>query len=322
MKFKTLHISFLLPFILFLGGRGLVFGQWDPQFTLYHLNPYYFNPAAAGLAGNMQVSAHYRTQWTGYTGTFDTGGAPVSQVISVHTPFSALKGGLGFQVLNDNIGAGTITRSFKASYAFHKRFGPSIFSAGASVGTLSRVLDGERYRPREIDDPLIPSTRISLTQPDIDLGVMLYNPGYQLGLSYKHVTNPSFNYGSLTGTGRAPGLLSAQASMLVGLSYTIDVVPTLLIKSDLRNVSTEAGALVRYNNTYFAGLNYRWQDAASFLIGGSFLNNNLQLSYALDYVVFGTVAKAPLSHEIFLSYALKAPRSGKRSIIKTPRYSF
>lgn len=297
------------------------FGQINPQFTHYGFNQFFLNPAAAGNSGTMDVTALYRTQWTGYNGTFDQGGAPVSQIISVNTPLSFLSGGVGLVIMNDQIGGGGINRSIKGSYAYRKRFGPSTFSAGIAVGSYSRVLDGTQYRPREQDDPVIPNTRIGDTQLDVDLGVMLSNPGYQLGVSVKHINQPSFVFGP-EGASPLPRILNVHGNITVGLSYTLDVIPMFQVKSDFNTVSTEAGALFKYNSKYWAGANYRWQDAASFLIGGTFLNNSLSVGYALDYVVFGTNAKAPLSHEIFVSYALKPPKGGRKSIIRTPRYGF
>lgn len=308
-----------------LGAFGVTndaFAQVDPQFSQYIFNQFYLNPAAAGLGSKTEITAIYRTQWTGYTGTFDAGGAPTTQILSANAPLSFLKGGLGVYITNDQIGGGSTNRNFKLSYAFHKRMGPSILSAGVGVGAHARVLDGGVYRPREINDPSIPNTRISESNLDVDLGVMLTNPGYQLGLSLKHINQPSYSFGTVSGESILPRTLNLNANVLIGLSYTLDVQPMLLIKSDFNTVSTEAGALVKYNSKYWAGVNYRWQDAASFLIGGRFLNDALSLGYALDYVVFGTSAKAPLSHEILLSYALKPPRSGKKSIIRTPRYSY
>jgi hypothetical protein len=76
-----------------------------------------------------------------------------------------------------------------------------------------------------------------------------------------------------------------------------------------------------YNQQYWAGVNYRWQDAASVLIGGNFLRNTVKVGYAIDIVNFGTIAKSNTSHEIFLRYSFARPKLGKKSIIKTPRYS-
>ena len=282
----------------------------------------YLNPAATGTSNFTNITAIYRTQWTGYTGTFDQGGNPVTQVISASAPINKLNGGLGLYISNDVIGANSISREVMGSYSYHKRSGPNLYAIGVAAGMHTRIIDGTKYRPREEDDNAIPNSRVSQSLPDVSVGVFLTNPAYQLGLSVKHLTEPAFGFNTLEGKNPLARNINVHGSLLLGLSYTLDISPMFVIKSDFNTVSPEIGALISYNSNLWAGLNYRWQDAASFLIGGNFLNNKLKAGYALDYVVFGTPAKAPLSHEILVSYNLAPPRSGKKSIIRTPRYRY
>jgi type IX secretion system PorP/SprF family membrane protein len=298
------------------------FAQTDPQFTQYVFNQFYLNPGAAGMGGQTSVSAFYRTQWTGYTGTFDSGGAPTTQIVSASVPFSGVKGGLGIYMMNDVIGGGNVNRELNAAYSFHKRMGNNLIGIGASVGIYNRTLNGGSFRPRESEDPSIPTSKTSEIQPDISAGVYLYNPSYQLGLSLKHINQPTFGFSTLTGRNPLERSLYLSGSLLIGISYTLDISPMFVIKSDFKTISPEVGALVSLNSAYWAGINYRWQDAASVLIGGNFLNNKVSLGYAMDYVIFGSFAKAPISHEIMLTYSLNALRSGSKSIIRTPRYRY
>ncbi|MGR3810149.1 PorP/SprF family type IX secretion system membrane protein [Jiulongibacter sp. NS-SX5] len=311
----TIHLLVLLVSVS-------VYAQNDPQFTQYLFNRMYLNPGATGIGGKTEVNAIYRTQWTGYTGTFDQGGGPTTQLLSASIPFSALKGGLGIYASNDQLGGGSMNREITATYSFHKRIGTNLLGVGLSAGMYSRILDGGEFRPREENDPSIPSTRIGQTQPDFGVGIYLYNPTYQLGLSMKHLNQPTYGFSTETAASPLPRTLYLNGSLLIGVTYTLDISPMFVIKSDFKTVAPELGALVTYNSSLWAGLNYRWQDAASFLIGGNFLNNKIRAGYAMDYVVFGTPAKAPTSHEILLTYYLNPPRSGKKSIIRTPRYRY
>ncbi|WP_304235020.1 type IX secretion system membrane protein PorP/SprF [Jiulongibacter sediminis] len=299
-----------------------VYAQNDPQFTQYVFNNMYLNPGATGMGGRTAISAIYRTQWTGYTGTFDAGGAPVTQQVSASLPFNTLKGGLGLYASNDQLGGGSTNREISASYAFHKRIGTNTLGLGVGAGLYSRILDGGEFRPREDNDPSIPSSRVAQTQPDFSAGVFLYNPTYQIGLSMKHINQPLYGFSTETAQSPLPRTMYLNGSLLIGVTYTLDVSPMFVIKSDFKTIAPEMGALVTYNSSLWAGVNYRWQDAASFLIGGNFLNNKLRAGYAMDYVVFGSSAKAPTSHEILLTYYLNPPRSGKKSIIRTPRYRY
>ncbi len=298
------------------------FSQTDPQFTQYVFNHAYLNPAAAGFGGKTNISAIYRTQWTGYTGTFDSGGAPNSQLLTASAPLSFLNGGVSAYFLNDQLGGGSATREFELAYSYHKRFGANIIGAGISAGMHNRSINGTNYRPRETNDPVIPTSQTGQTKPDLGAGIYLYNPVYQLGLSVKHINQPAFGLSTESGNSLLPRSLYLTGNVLIGLSYTLDVSPMFVIKSDFKTVSPEAGAIITYNANYWAGLNYRWQDAFSFLIGGNFLNSSLRAGYAVDWIVFGNLAKAPLSHEILLTYSLNPPRAGKKSIIRTPRYRY
>ena len=312
----------LILTLLLSGAVQQLFAQADPQFTQYAFNQFYLNPGSAGMGNNTHISAFYRTQWTGYTGTFDPGGSPTTTLLTASIPFAALKGGLGIVIANDQIGGGSTNREVSLSYSFHKRIGNNLLGFGVATGLYNRSLNGGDFRPRETEDPSIPTSKIGQTQPDISAGIQLYNPAYQLGLSLKHINQPAFGFSTLTGKNPLSRSLYLNGSLLIGVSYTLDISPMFVIKSDFKTVSPEVGALVSYNSVYWTGINYRWQDAASFLIGGNFLDKKLSVGYAMDYVVFGTLAKETLSHELMLRYALSGLRSGKKSIIRTPRYRY
>jgi type IX secretion system PorP/SprF family membrane protein len=314
--------TFLTTLFLLSCSVQQIFAQTDPQFTQYAFNQFYLNPGAAGMGNNTHVSAFYRTQWTGYTGTFDPGGSPTTQLLTASIPFATLNGGIGIVLANDQIGGGSTNREVSLAYSYHKRIGNNLIGLGVSAGMYNRSLNGGDYRPRESEDPAIPTSKIGQSQPDVSAGIYLYNPSYQLGLSVKHINQPSFGFSTLTGKNPLSRALYLSGSLLIGVSYTLDISPVFVIKSDFKTVSPEVGALVSYNSAYWAGINFRWQDAASFLIGGNFLDKKLSLGYAIDYVIFGTLAKQALSHELMFKYALSGLSSGKKSIIRTPRYRY
>lgn len=300
-----------------------VAGQQDPQFTQYVFNQFYLNPGAAGIENKTRIQTIFRSQYTGYTATADPGGSILNQVFSANMPLGILKGGAGIYYANNKVSKVLTNQEIQLSYAYHYKLGGSILGVGVSGGIHSKTLNGDAYIPRDPDDPFIPSDKIRQSALDISTGVYLFNPGFQLGLSLKHINQPKFGF-SNTGEGdyALNRSLYLTGSTLIGVTYTLDVSPMFVLKSDLKTISPELGVLTTYDSRYWAGVNYRWEDAASFIIGGNFLNNSLRAGYAIDLVVFGTSAKAPMSHEILLTYTLAPPRSGKKSIIRTPRYRF
>ena len=88
------------------------FGQQDPLYSQYLLNPFIVNPAYAGLTKNITALVANRSQWTGIDGS------PVTMNASLHMALVNNKMGLGLTVLKDKIGTNKITEAH-AAYAYH-----------------------------------------------------------------------------------------------------------------------------------------------------------------------------------------------------------
>ena len=308
--------------LLFISYCTMSFGQNPPQFTQYVFNQFYINPAAAGNSNNTQVQATIRSQYTGYAASFDRGGNNLTSVFSADLPFSKIKGGLGVYFSNNQYSKIQSKSEFQVAYSYHKKINSNVIGIGVSIGTTNLKLEGENYRPRDEDDPLIPNTTITSFAPSINTGIYLFNPSYQIGLSVKNLLEQGYKINDNSNVFKSERAYYLTGKYDFGVTYTLDLSPTFMLKSDLKTVSTEIGGLATYKQQYWAGINYRWQDAASVLIGGNFLKKTVKIGYAIDIINFGTIAKSNTSHEIFLRYSLAAPKLGKKSIIKTPRYNY
>ena len=308
--------------LLFISYCTMSFGQNPPQFTQYVFNQFYINPAAAGNSNNTQVQATIRSQYTGYAASFDRGGNNLTSVFSADLPFSKIKGGLGVYFSNNQYSKIQSKSEFQVAYSYHKKINSNVIGIGVSIGTTNLKLEGENYRPRDEDDPLIPNTTITSFAPSINTGIYLFNPSYQIGLSVKNLLEQGYKINDNSNVFKSERAYYLTGKYDFGVTYTLDLSPTFMLKSDLKTVSTEIGGIATYKQQYWAGINYRWQDAASLLIGGNFLKKTVKIGYAIDIINFGTIAKSNTSHEIFLRYSLAAPKLGKKSIIKTPRYNY
>ncbi|MCP9770082.1 type IX secretion system membrane protein PorP/SprF [Lacihabitans sp. LS3-19] len=315
MKKKFIYI------LLFLTYCTAGIAQNNPQFTQYVFNQFYINPAAAGQSTKANIQATMRSQYTGYLADFDQGGSNFTSVFSADMPLSKIKGGVGIYFSNNQFSKIQSKSEFQIAYSYHKKINSNVIGLGLSVGTSNLKLMGENYRPRDLEDPLIPNTTINSFSPNINAGVYLFNPSYQLGVSVKNILEPSYKINDISDVFKDKRSVYFTGKYDLGVTYTLDISPMIIIKSDFQQVSTELGLLATYNQQYWAGINYRWQDAASVLVGGNFLKNNVKVGYSIDIVNFGTIAKSNASHEIFLRYSLNALRFGKKSIIKTPRYN-
>jgi type IX secretion system PorP/SprF family membrane protein len=315
MKKKLIYVLLFLTYCT----TGLA--QNNPQFTQYVFNQFYINPGAAGQYKNINIQATMRSQYTGYLADFDQGGSNLTSVFAVDMPFHKLKGGIGLYFSNNQFSKIQSKSEFQFTYAYHKKINSNVVGLGLSFGANNLKLFGENYRPRDLEDPLIPNATINSFSPNLNGGIFLFNPSYQLGLSIKNILEPSYKINEISDIYRDKRSVYFTGKYDLGVTYTLDISPTIIIKSDFQRVSTELGALVTYNQQYWAGINYRSQDAASLLVGANLVNNNVKLGYSLDLVNFGRLAKSNTSHELFLRYTLNAIKLGKKSIIKTPRYN-
>src|SRR5258708_7244122 len=103
--------TFTLAFLL-LAEITACFAQQKVQFTQYMFNGLVINPAYAGADEKLSLTFINRNQWNGIEG------APTTQTLSAHTLFKKKQFGIGFLLVNDQIG---IHRNVNAgvSYAYH-----------------------------------------------------------------------------------------------------------------------------------------------------------------------------------------------------------
>ena len=93
---KRITTTIILLWLLALGIT--LKAQQETQHSMYFFNPVLLNPAYAGSQEALQITATVRDQWTGIKG------APKTQVLSLHTPLKTEHIGVGFTVLNDELG--------------------------------------------------------------------------------------------------------------------------------------------------------------------------------------------------------------------------
>ena len=185
-------------------------------------------------------------------------------------------------------------------------------------------MDYDKLRSVDPDDPLIPSGSYAQIDPDFAAGVRYENETFNVGLSLNHILSPKYQIGAETATNPLPRTIYLNAGVNIELGYLLDIQPIVLVKSDISTYSVEGGATVTYNKRYWLGGTYRQQDTYFIIMGGIYLlpDQSLRLSGAYDLVAGGNSPKSPSSFEVLLSYALPSIKSGKKTIIRTPRFRF
>jgi type IX secretion system PorP/SprF family membrane protein len=82
-----------------------------------------------------------------------------------------------------------------------------------------------------------------------------------------------------------------------------ELQPSVYFKTDMVAYQADFTVDLVYKKRFWAGLNYRINDAVGVLLGFE-MNNGLKLGYAYDIMTSALAAYGNGSHEIFLSYSL------------------
>ena len=169
---KTLTV---IAMLLLLGGVG--YAQQDAMFTKYMFNSLIFNPGYAGSKDYMSVGILHRTQWAGFDG------APTTQSVTLHTPLKNDRVGVGFSLVNDEIGP---TNSLGANFSYAYRIPMGKNGAKLSIGMQAGI---ENYRAdftqldREQIGDVAFDTNPNMWNPNFGAGIYYYSRKFYMGLS-------------------------------------------------------------------------------------------------------------------------------------------
>ena len=322
----------LLTPILIYAAVTLLPAQQAPQYSLYLLNPYAYNPAYAGMENSLVATGVYRQQWSSLKG------APETQHLNVHLPLYMISSGVGLKIENDVIGAHRSTQAI-LTYSIHRELGrETTLSLGVSGGYLQYSLDGAKLRAPEgtyvepngvflHNDPLLPEGKISAGTPIVEAGLYLQWKNLTLGVATQPVFAPVLEAKS-SGSFR----LQPVRHFLGTVSYRFEVgqhlavQPGVLVKSDLTETQTEISTIIRWRENIFAGASFRGISASArdafVLLGGLRLNERTTLAYSFDIPLSALDVAHRGSHELMLRYELNKPiGEGKLPpVIYNPRF--
>jgi type IX secretion system PorP/SprF family membrane protein len=308
---------------------SMSYAQQPAQYSLYMLNPYAVNPAAAGLEKTLIATGGYRTQWVGIEGN------PVTQFLNVALPLSIIGSGVGISLHNESIGARN-GLTFKASYNYILKMGDNQLSFGVAGGLVQGALDGSKLRTPNGDynqgvidhkDNTLAAVSVNGSVPTFDAGVYFKSEKFEGGVSMSNLTEPSLQ---LTGVNNINVKLKrnyyALAMAHFDLLNKITIHPSVLIKSDAVQTQMDFSTFFRYDDNIFLGASFRGynknsQDAITFL-GGFKLNSKLSLAYSYDFTLSSLKTINDGTHEIVLQYNIgkEFGRGKLPPIIYNPRF--
>lgn len=304
----------LISFLFFIFTLHLaVVGQQDPQFTNNAFYKLGINPGFAGSNDAINGILLNRYQWAGFGE-----GAPKTLVFSAEGAIKSFgsPGGIGINIISDELG---YEKNSWVSLAYAYKIGLSFgtLGIGLSAGVYSKSINGEWYIPEyngvygSTSDPGIPQGEVSQMAFDIGLGLYLKANNYFAGASVTHV-----NQAAILFDGEASTYMTRHYYLSGGYNIKLpdplfELRSLFLFKTDIASWQIDLNATVFYNEKYWGGLNYRYQDAISLLFGIE-LFNGMTLGYAFDLTTSAIGRYGYGSHEIFIGYSFELERKRTR----------
>lgn len=287
--------------------------QQTSQYTQYIFNYFGINPAAGGSTKCLQLKAGYRKQWWGFES------APVEQFFSVsgilknRKPYVKSKNVIGFYQEQDKTGGQgpTARNSFNLNYSYHLPLSSNFYaSAGVFVGLIQFSFIRDNVSLTVADDNAIGASKKVILYPDINPGVMIYNPNIFLGYSMKYAIQKKLDaiYG-LGSTLQRTHYITTGAS-IHGRRKEISYMPSVNVKlgGGGSPVGLDVGFLIDYDDQFRCGVVYRKNDAACAIV--QFRVKRFQVGYAFDYVTSKVRFGAANSHEIIIGYRICKDNGG------------
>jgi type IX secretion system PorP/SprF family membrane protein len=267
--------------------------QQDPIYAQYINNPLAINPAFAGSNNMFNAGLQYRTQWAGIEAN------PVTMNFNSHMSVYQNRGGLGLQVVQDQIGD-TKNTEFSTSYAYKLKLKTSTLSFGMQTGFIRYTNNPSALTIRDAGDDAFNS--VTETKFNTGAGLLLKSDRYILGLSVPRLLPATVSQGGQTVE------LYKQHYYLFG-SYVMLITDKLRFKPSvlLRGTkgspfSADVNASFTLNENFTAGIFSRNLKTYGLLVQA--MVKNFRLGYVFELPGSPASSLNFTSHEITVGLSL------------------
>jgi type IX secretion system PorP/SprF family membrane protein len=295
-----------------MSSLSTVMAQQSSNITHYMFMNMAFNPAVAGSSEGINVTGLYRQQWIGFKDDHGGNTAPQTMFLTIDSPIKFLHGGISGTVINDKLGPFNNTQ-VTLGYAYRTDVGPGEFSGGLQVNFQNSVLNVDKL------EPLITITDLGKSDFIVDgsLGLFYKVPDkYYLGLSCDNVLQTRMKTLKVSDK-RVYDLTGGYYWVIPGYP-AYELQPSAFITTDLAAFSFSVSAILQYNKKFWGGLAYRYQDAASVLVGFNIKAFKIGLAY--DASVSKMTRYADGTVEVMLNYCFKIETEKFRKSYKNTRF--
>ncbi len=301
--------------------------QQQPQYSMFASNPFLFNPASAGMRDELSLDARLRKQWVGALP-----GAPEERWISAQMPIYMVRGGLGFSLQQQLIGAEEWL-GLQLAYNFQGHFRDSRWALGANLGWQQQGIRGEMLRTPDgiYEGPTIAHNDHRLLTNNwqnawltAGFGAFWQTGPWEAGVSVQGISLSAFAKQNPQIALKPHFYLYSAYRADWGRSWTWQ--PSFLLKSDLVSWQFDLASSWTWNDNISGGLALRGYDRRSLdaviLSAGYRLNEQWRLAYSYDWTLSALRRVSDGSHEFWLQYTFgTVPGKGKLPpVIYNPRF--
>ena len=297
------------------------YAQQQPIFTQSMQNTMLINPAAMGVKQFLDAKVGYRKQWA------DIPNSPSSFYATLQTPLGynyskahLSTGGFFMTDMAGNIRQTTV----QVVGAYHllisnQKQKSMLLSFGLAPGMTNYSIDQSNVVVQNNNDP-IANAAFSRTKFALDFGVRLSgrrgsSEVYFVGLSANLPRNYESQFNGQMNRIASNITLSGGIALAVPNLRNVAFVPSFILRRNTFGTQIDLNGTLKVANKFWAGVNYRHNQAIGFLLGGFFTENlNATISYEMpNGNQIGKLATRALGTSIYeISIGFRRP-NGKGS---------
>lgn len=306
-----------LLFIICVFLQNQLVAQQPTLITHYMFTNMAINPAFAGNSGGICITGLARQQWIGFKEADGTKTAPQTFLLTADSPIKALHGGIGGSISQDQLGYYK-NIGLKVGYAYKMDAGSGDLSFGLQVGFQNGTYDFSKFNPADDGDPLLSnSEKTSDMSFDLSAGLLYKVPEkFYIGLSGENLLQSKSKKIYLQS--RRTFYLTGGYQWIIPDHPAFELLPSVLFMYDGAVFQFSATALGMYNNKFYGGLGYRFQDAVSILAGINIKSLRVGVAYDICTSMLRKFNSGGL--EILISYCFKIDTDKFRKSYRNTRF--
>lgn len=308
-------LTLIAVFAALAGGAS---AQQEAMHAQNVLNLLRVNPAYAGYKETPTMSLFHRSQWVGFKG------APSTQTLSFDMPLKRGKFAFGGTLNRDKIGP-TSELSLMADFAARvqvNRTGFMAFGLKATAGLFQSRLSDVALTSNHYgqQDEMFMQDAQTVFMPNVGFGFFYHDRRNFVSVSIPRLLETPLDERSSEVFYTSEGVIQPTAFFSAGrlwkLNRDFELQPTLLSRATV-NAPLSVGASVNLiiKQSIKVGGFYYYKEVAGGFIQYD-VNSKLKVGYSMDFMANRAVLTNFGSHELNVSYQLKA----KRRRIVYPRY--